>query len=92
MRHIFAVSKSDTNMQGAKSMQKNNETVLRRRDVAARVAEIHGVTADHVRKVIRGDRENVKIMATYLQIIENDNLLLRAAKNSVPFTNPNAET
>ncbi len=80
-------------MQGAKSMQKNNETVLRRRDVAALVAEIHGVTADHVRKVIRGDRDNVQIMATYMHIIENDNLLLRAAKNIVPFTtDPNAGT
>ncbi|WP_205513526.1 hypothetical protein [Longitalea arenae] len=74
-------------------MQKNNETVLRRRDVAALVAEIHGVTADHVRKVIRGDRDNVQIMATYMHIIENDNLLLRAAKNIVPFTtDPNAGT
>jgi hypothetical protein len=92
MRHIFAVSKSDTNMHGAKSRQKIDETVLRRRDVAALVAEIHGVTADHVRKVVRGDRENGQILATYMQIIENDNMLLRAAKDIVPFkTNLNPE-
>lgn len=33
-------------------MQPKKETVLRRRDVATLVAAIHGVTADHVRKVI----------------------------------------
>jgi hypothetical protein len=85
MRHIFAVSKSDTNMHGAKSRQKNDEMMLRRRDVAALVAEIHSVTADHVRKVVRGDRENEQILATYMLIIENDNRLLRAAKDVVPF-------
>jgi hypothetical protein len=72
-------------MQRAKNMQHKKETVLRRRDVATLVARIHGVTADHVRKVIRGDRENDQILGTYMQIIENDNLLLQAAKNIVPF-------
>ena len=67
-------------------MQHKKETTLRRRDVATLVAHIHGVTADHVRKVIRGDRENDLILATYMQIIENDNLLLQAAKNIVPFS------
>jgi len=50
MRHIFAVSKSDTNMQGAKSMQKYNETVLHRRCVTTLVADIHAVTADPVKR------------------------------------------
>jgi len=72
-------------MHGAKSRQKIDEKVLRRRDVAALVAEIHSVTADHVRKVVRGDRENEQILATYMHIIENDNMLLRAAKDVVPF-------
>lgn len=72
-------------MHGAKSRQKNDETMLRRRDVAALVADIHGVTADHVRKVVRGDRENEQILATWMRIIENDNMLLRAAKDTVPF-------
>ena len=71
-------------MHGAKSRQKNKEIALRRRDVPALVAEIHGVTADHVRKVVRGDRENEEILATYLQIIKNDNLLLQAVKNVLP--------
>jgi hypothetical protein len=66
-------------------MKHKKETGLRRRDVATLVAGIHGVTADHVRKVIRGDRENIQILATCLQIIENDNLLLQSAKSIVPF-------
>lgn len=79
-------------MHEAKSRQKIEESMLRRRDVAALVAEIHGVTADHVRKVVRGDRENDQILATYMQIVENDNMLLRAAKDIVPFkTNLNPE-
>jgi hypothetical protein len=49
MRHIFAVSKSDTNMQGAKSMQKYNETSLCRRYVTTLVANIYGVAADQIR-------------------------------------------
>jgi hypothetical protein len=79
-------------MQRAKIMQHKKETVLRRRDVATLVAGIHGVTADHVRKVIRGDRENDQILATYMQIIENDNLLLQAAKKIVPFNAPDPQS
>lgn len=75
-------------MQSATIMYPKKETLLRRRDVAKLVAGIHGVTADHVRKVIRGDRENDQILATYLQIIENDNLLLQAAKKIVSFHSP----
>jgi hypothetical protein len=70
-------------------MKQPKETKPRRRDVATLVADIHGVTADHVRKVIRGDRENDQILSTYMHIIENDNLLLQATKNLVPFNPPN---
>lgn len=72
-------------MQGSKTIQKNTGNVLRRRDLASRVAEIHGVTADHVRKVMRGDRENESILATYMHMIESDNLLLQTVKNMLPF-------
>jgi hypothetical protein len=72
-------------MQGSKTIQKNTVNVLRRRDLASRVAEIHGVTADHVRKVMRGDRENESILATYMHMIESDNLLLQTVKNMLPF-------
>jgi hypothetical protein len=66
-------------------MKQKSERKLRRRDVATLVADIHGVTADHVRKVMRGDRENDQILATYMHIIETDNLLLQATKKAVPF-------
>ena len=72
-------------MQGSKTIQKNTGNVLRRRDLASRVAEIHGVTADHVRKVMRGDRDNESILATYMHMIESDNLLLQTVKNMLPF-------
>ena len=81
------------NMQGIKKTQKNTESTLRRRDIAARVAEIHGVTADHVRKVMRGDRENELILTTCMHFIESDNLLIQAVKNILPFqVNPNSGT
>jgi hypothetical protein len=72
-------------MQGSKTIPKNTVNVLRRRDLASRVAQIHGVTADHVRKVMRGDRENESILSTYMHIIESDNLLLQTVKNMLPF-------
>lgn len=61
-------------MHGAKSMQKNKETLKRRRDVSTLVEEIHGVTTDHVRKVIRGDRNTEEIRTTCMEIIERYNL------------------
>ncbi|HEX6429228.1 MAG TPA: hypothetical protein VF008_16135 [Niastella sp.] len=50
MRHIFAVSNSDTNMQGAKSMQKYDETALRGWCVTILEADIYVVMTDRVRK------------------------------------------
>jgi hypothetical protein len=50
MRHIFAVSKSDTNMQGAKSMQKYDETALYGWYVTTLVADIHVVMVERVQK------------------------------------------
>ena len=64
MRHIFAVSKCDTNMQGAKSMQKYNETLLCERGVTILVADIYGVAADQVRKVLPCFSKQVLIPVT----------------------------
>jgi len=50
-------------------MLQNKKIVPRRRDVATMVAAIHGVTADYVRKVIRGERENDQILATHMRFI-----------------------
>lgn len=66
-------------------MEKTNPPKTKRRDVATLTAEIHGVTADYVRKVIKGDRENEAILATYMEIVEQDNKLIQAVKNAVPL-------
>jgi hypothetical protein len=50
MRHIFAVSNSDTDMQEDKSIQKYDETALRGRCVTTLVADIHVVMVNRVQK------------------------------------------
>jgi Ulp1 family protease len=55
------------------------------RDIAAQVADIHGVTPDHVRKVRRGDRVNQSILNTYMELLEGKNKLIQAVKELVPF-------
>lgn len=62
-----------------------NDKVIIRRDVVALVAEAHRVSPRYVRYVIAGDRENEEILATYMEIVEQDNLLLQAVKAAVPF-------
>ena len=66
-------------------MEKTKEINIKRRDVAALVADIHKVSARYVRYVIDGDRENEAIMATYMEIVEQDNLLLNAVRKAVPL-------
>jgi hypothetical protein len=57
----------------------------RRRDLATIVAQIHGVTPDHVRKILRGDRENDDILETVWKILDAENELLESVKKAVPF-------
>ncbi len=66
-------------------MEKTIQRSTKRRDVATIVADIHGVTDNYVRKVMRGERENEAIIATYMEIIEQDNLLIAAVKKAVKF-------
>lgn len=66
-------------------MEKTNPPKTKRRDVATLTAAVHGVSADYVRKVIRGDREHEGILTTYMEIVEQDNKLLSAVKKAVPF-------
>jgi len=66
-------------------MEKTRSIGKIRRDVATLVAFKHGVSDNYVRKVIRGDRENETIMASYMEIVEQDNLLLEAVKKVVPL-------
>ena len=48
-------------------MEKTRSIGKIRRDVATLVAFKHGVSDNYVRKVIRGDRENETIMASYME-------------------------
>ena len=66
-------------------MEKTNVKSVKRRDVAALVADIHKVSARYVLYVISGDRENEAVMATYMEIVEQDNLLLNAVRKAVPL-------
>lgn len=72
-------------MQGAKNMEKTTNKSIKRRDVASLVAGIHKVSARYVRYVINGDRENEAVLGTYMEIVEQDNLLLEAARKAVPL-------
>ena len=56
-----------------------------RRDLASLVAKMHNVTPDYVRKVIRTDRRNEKILNTVLAVLDADNQLLEAVKKFIPF-------
>jgi len=56
--------------------------------LAARVqntAELTGFTKDYVYAVISGDRENEEVMTTYMFLYEEENKLLKAAKDLVPM-------
>lgn len=66
-------------------MEKNLKPITRRRDVATLVARIHGVSVRYVHYVINGERDNEKIMETYMEIIEQDNKLLEAVRRAVPL-------
>lgn len=66
-------------------MEKTLPNIVKRRDVAALVARIHGVSDNYVRKVLRGERENEAIFSTYMEIIEQDNLLIQAVRKAVPL-------
>ena len=66
-------------------MEKTAPAKQKRRDVATLVATKHNVSDNYVRKVIRGERENDEILASYMEIIEQDNLLLEAVYKAVPL-------
>lgn len=71
--------------QGIKSMDKKRK---RSAKVAARVqnvAELTNYSTDHVYAVISGDAENEEIMTTYMFLYEEENKLLKAAKELVPM-------
>lgn len=70
---------------GIKSMDKKRK---RSAKMAARVqntAELTGFSTDYVYAVISGERDNEEIMITYMFLYEEENKLLKAAKELVPM-------
>jgi hypothetical protein len=65
-------------------MEYPNETAIIRKDVARLVAQVHGVSPRYVRMVINGDRTNEEILATYMEIVEQDNLLIQNLAKAIP--------
>jgi hypothetical protein len=69
-------------------MRKITETRRLQRDIATTVAGIHGVSYEHVRLVIKGDRVNESILTTYMEILEGKTALLQKVKELVPIEKP----
>jgi hypothetical protein len=67
-------------------MRKTNHSRLRRDNTAEIVAGIHGVTADYVRKVRNGERENEAIMATLVDFNIGKSNLIKHLEQLVPLT------
>lgn len=65
-------------------MEYPNETTIIRRDVARLVAQVHGVSPRYVRMVMAGERTNEEILATYMEMVEQDNLLIQSLATAVP--------
>lgn len=65
-------------------MEYPNESTIIRKDVARLVAQVHGVSPRYVRMVISGDRQNEAILETYMEIVEQDNILLQKVSTAIP--------
>lgn len=54
-----------------------------RDDLTTITASICGVSADYVRKVIRGDRNNDRVFDTYMYLRDGKNNLVKAVEKAV---------
>ncbi|MFL5728046.1 MAG: hypothetical protein ACJ75J_01050 [Cytophagaceae bacterium] len=67
-------------------MGSKTSTMRKKRDNLAKVvAEIHGVSPSYVAKIRRGERENEEIMATIMDYLEGESILLMKLKQLVPL-------
>lgn len=70
-------------------MENNNKEDLKKALRVKMVSELVGVSPNQVNKVLRGDRENERVVETYMTIKEiepiYDNALIAAVKKLVPF-------
>lgn len=54
--------------------------------IVAKTAAIHGVSKRYVYMVIKGEKENDAVFATYMDLLEGSNDLLKAVEQLVPFS------
>lgn len=64
-------------------MENQAKKKQKRDDTATIVADIMGVTADYVRKVINGDRENEDILAVYMELKQGKSRLVEAVRHAI---------
>jgi len=70
-------------------MAKNpNKTIVRnseRANLVKKTASIHNVSEDYVYKILKTERENEEIFATYMFLLQEGNALVEAARKMVQF-------
>ena len=66
-------------------MKKPNERSAENAFRVKRTADLTGMNATSVYRIIRGDRENEEVFTTYMELLERDNALLAEVKKLVPF-------
>jgi len=66
-------------------MGKTNYTGGQRDDTAKIIGKIHGVSADYVRKVMKGERENEDIMASVIDFRMGKTKLIKSIEQLVPI-------
>lgn len=66
-------------------MEKPKNRDVERAARVKKVARIAGVTEREVRNVLKGDRNNEKIISAYMEILEGENALMEAVKQLIPF-------
>jgi hypothetical protein len=72
--------KDNNKMRAIMTTKCHNSTTGKRSYTTAIIARAHNVSPDYVRKVIRGDRKNAAIKASYKKMIEHNRKLLKALK------------
>lgn len=66
-------------------MENNNKRDAINAARVIKTAECVGVSTSLVQKVIRGDRNNDKVLSVFMEIQEGENALLEQVKKLVPF-------
>ena len=66
-------------------MQKKGRKDTKKAAIVMKVADLAGVSTDYVYKVLRGDRDNEKIMTAYFEIEHGENLLVQEVRRVVGF-------